>query len=102
MYPATAAADVMGSDGKLAVPEGSHAVVVVTNAKKDGSISTLSLGLWQLTINGQSYLLGRGTIGQGTISLREDGVQGDGHRTVHLQRGQVLKFTLTNPLRLKP
>jgi len=94
-------ADVMGTDGKVAVPARSSGVIAVLSTRKDGDSSSLSLALYQLTLGDRSYLLNRGTKQLARLEFTEQAANGPGHRSVHLESHSVLKFTVSESIVFK-
>lgn len=93
--------NVKGKDGKVAVPAGASGVVLIAGTGKDGGDSWANLTLYQLTIENRSYLLTHGAKALATLEFKESSAKGDGHRSVHLQKGALLRFTLSEPIGLK-
>jgi len=93
--------DVRGTDSKVAIPKGSPAVIVVRESGKEGSISVLNLGLYQLTVDGKPLRPSAGSSDLGKLDLKEDSASGNHLRAVHLTRQSRLDFRLSQPLRTK-
>lgn len=92
--------DVMGADGKLAIPSGSNVAIAVRKFGRTGAISTLQLGLYSINIAGTQYSLSDGVKDASTLSLTEDAGRGPGHSSVHLEYGQHMTFKLDAPVNL--
>ena len=86
--------DLHGPDGKLAVPAGSGALLVVRSLGKQGSHSLVIFGLNKIDAGAKSYRLGDGAKDMATLRIDEDSVQGPGHRDVHLSKQSRLVFKL--------
>lgn len=93
--------DVKGPDGKVGIPDRSSAVIAVMDSGRTGSKSKLVLGLYQVTVNDQSYLLNHGAAQSAVVSYTDDTALGMTHRSVHLQRRTWIEFTLSETLSLK-
>jgi hypothetical protein len=93
--------NVNGADGKLAIPAGSHVAIIVRQANKNNSISTLQLGLYSINIGGHQYVVSNGAKDAATLLLTEDAGRGAGHSSVHIQYGEHLEFKLDTPVQLR-
>jgi len=93
--PVIVVEDVLGPDGSVVVPAYSTGIVAVLDVGRGNGVSSLALGLYQLTIGDQSRLLNHGTKNLGMLIFRENASKGVGHRSVHLERRSVLKFQLS-------
>jgi len=101
MVSGTIAFDVKGNDGRLAIPQGSAAVIWVLSGGRVAATSHVSLALYQVTINDKSYILRAGSKHLAVLDLSEDAAQGAGHRNVHLMRRSLLNFNLTDAIELR-
>jgi hypothetical protein len=73
-YAAEVAGDVLDADGKVVIPEGSNAKIVIKSASHGGKISGASdlvLDLRAISVDGQEYLIG-------TSDLKKQGRDGVG------------------------
>jgi hypothetical protein len=93
--------DVKGPDGRVAVPAGSPATIIIRQIGKKGSISMIDLGLYAISVAGEEHPLGNGQSDPASVSFREDAGKGPGHTTVHLQYGTRLRFKLRRPVHLR-
>jgi hypothetical protein len=99
--PAVFDDDVMGSDGHLAIPAGTHAVVVVRDIGREGAISRATLGVFSIEIDGHSHRFSEGVKDAATLKLTEDAALGASHRSVHLEADSRLSFKVEAPLDLR-
>ena len=84
-YAAEVADDVLDGDGKVVIPRGSNAQIVIRSASKGGKIrgaSDLVLDLQSISVEGQEYMVS-------TVDLQEKGRQGLGKnkRTAEMTGG---------------
>jgi len=93
--------DVSGADGRLAIPAGSHAAIIVRQSSRFGAISTLHLGLYTINVTGHQYSLSNGAKDAAALLLTEDAGKGPGHSSVHIQYGDHLAFKLETPVQLR-
>ena len=94
-------ADVHGSDGGLALPAGSNALLTVVGMGKVKGISSLSLALYSVDVNGHQYRFIEGDTRKAVAVFTEDGGNGAMHRTVHLSESSVVNFKLVAPVQLR-
>ncbi len=92
--------DVNGVDGRLAIPAGSHAAIIVRQSSRIGAISTLQLGLYSVNVAGHQYPLSNGIKDSSTLVLTEDAGKGSGHSSVHIEYDERLSFKLETPVQL--
>jgi hypothetical protein len=92
--------DVNGTDGRVAIPAGSHVAVIVRESSRKNSISTLQLGLYSINIGGHQYVMSDGVKDSATLLLTEDAGRGPGHTSVHVEYGASLAFKLAEPVQL--
>jgi hypothetical protein len=98
----TVVGDVKGPEGKVAVPALSSGTVIILEAGKKERSSYLKLALYQLSVANRSFLLSRGSKHLAEMESVEDSVRGEGHRSVHIARGTLLEFTLSEPYQFDP
>lgn len=96
----TVAENVMGSDGKLAIPAGANALLTVRVAGRNGPISVLYIAAYSVDIGGRQCQFVRNNKDSAFLTFSEDASKGPMHRSVHLQRGTVLNFKLSQNLQL--
>jgi hypothetical protein len=94
------ASDVLGTDGKLAIPAGAHAVLSVNTSGKQGSESLMGISLYSVDINGKEVRFFREQKDGASLVLKEDSSKGPSHRSVHIQRGDILTFRTARDLDL--
>jgi hypothetical protein len=93
--------DVAGSDGRLAIPAGTHVVLVVRDVGREGAVSHATLGLFSIEVDGHSHRFNGGVKDGATLRLSEDATQGASRRTVHLEADSHVTFKLDAPLDLR-
>lgn len=93
--------NVNGSDGRIAIPAGSHVAIIVRESSKMASVSILQMGLYSINIGGHQYVLSNGVRDSSTLVLKEDAGKGPGHSSVHLTYGEHLAFKLDAPVELR-
>ncbi|MDE3199188.1 MAG: hypothetical protein KGN84_22755 [Acidobacteriota bacterium] len=99
--PAIVTADVRSSDGAVAIPANSPAVVVVRESGKKGAISRMSIGLYSVRIADTEHDFSNGEKEPAFVSFTEDAGNGPAHSAVHLQFGTLLEFKLETPVELR-
>jgi len=92
--------DVMGADGRLAIPAGARVLMIPSIQGKGGSISRLTLGLFAIDIAGRQSRFNKREKGTAWADFKEDAARGAAHRSVHLSVGTVLNFKLQLPVEL--
>jgi hypothetical protein len=92
--------NVMGPNGKVAIPAGSSCVILVRDSGKKGGSSFLNIALYQITVEGRSYLMVHGVKHLATLDFKEDSSGGVGHRNVHFESRSRLRFTLSEAVTL--
>lgn len=93
--------DVLGPNSKVAIPGTSNCVIAILESGKAAGTSFARLALYQVTIADQSYLFLRGDKQLATLEFSQSAAAGEGHRSVHIQKGARLTFALSEPLSLK-
>src|SRR5579862_7132850 len=87
----TAAEDIPGPNGKLAVAAGSPVLMVVTTSGKVGQESRLGLLIYSVTAGGKQHRIATTTDGSARFELTHD--SGDNlHRTVHVEGKSIINF----------
>jgi hypothetical protein len=92
--------DVRSPDGRVAIPAGSRATILVRKIGRTGAISVLDLGLYSMNILGKEFTFSNGVEDASTLSFTEDAGKGPGHSAVHLQYGYELDFKLNKAVQL--
>jgi hypothetical protein len=93
--------DVKGAGGRIAIPAGSAATIVIRQMGKTGPRSTVELGLYSVNILGRQYALSNGRTAAATVRFSEDAGKGPTHSSVHLQYGYGLDFRLDSTVQLR-
>ncbi len=93
--------DVKGTDGKIAIPRGSPAIILVRTSGREGQVSVLALSLYQVTIAGKSIVPLPGTFELGHADFQEDASKDAHVKSVHFTRQSRIEFKLTQAIRLK-
>lgn len=70
LYPATIQQTVMGSSGRVAIPQGTHAKLVVSNVRSGGAVSSadLILDLYSIELDGVEYRVDSSSVTEGNKS----------------------------------
>jgi hypothetical protein len=93
--PALVTRDVAGRTGKRAIPAGSPAVLIVRKALKESGESMLTLSLFQVSVEGKSYVFMQGSRDTASLEFVDHASKGSGHRSVHMEKRSVLQFKVT-------
>jgi hypothetical protein len=101
LVPGTAAENVKGSDGAVAIPAGSPVVMLCRYMGRKGPISELIIGLQSIRVGGRNFALTDGATDAATVKFREDAGLGPGHSSVHLDFGTVIEFKLDRAIDLR-
>lgn len=98
---AVVAEDVLGADGKIAIPAGAPALLVVRQVGRQGGISHLTLALYQVIVGEKTYRMLAGNQDLALLALVEDSTKGAMHRSVHVERQARLEFRISTSIKLK-
>jgi hypothetical protein len=98
---ATVPDDILGADGRLAFPAGSHALIVVRAAGKRNAISEITLALYSISAGGHQVRFVDGVKDLASTTFSENGADGPTHRSVHLADASRIQFKLESALSLK-
>ncbi len=98
---ATIDEDVRGSDGKIALPKGTPALLGIPLVGKQEGVSLMSITLYQFMVGNKSVIPPPGSREFGRVDLKEDFTGAARRSSVHLGRQSRVDFTLTQPIRLK-
>ena len=93
--------DVIGADHKLAIPAGAFALIVPLGFGKTGNVSHIALSLFSVDLDGLQYRLKVDAKDPATALITEDATQGNRRKSAHITDGDIVDFTLHNPLTLK-
>ena len=92
---------VLGPDKGTAIPAGANALLVVRLSERQGSMSRMILGLNRVQYGQKTIKMPEGTNDIAVLRFDEDASQGPSHRSVHLQRGNVLNYKVPAPVALQ-
>ena len=98
---ATVDEDVRGSDGKIALPKGTPALLGIPLVGKQDGVSLMSITLYQFTVGSKSVIPPPGFREFARLDLKEDFTGAARRSSVHLGRQSRVDFTLDQPIRLK-
>jgi hypothetical protein len=93
--------DILGADGRLAFPAGSHALLVVRESGKLNAISEIILALYSISAGGRQIRFVEGVKDLARATFSENGADGPTHRNVHLAEDTRISFKLESALSLK-
>ena len=99
--PGSVMSDVKGSDGSVAIPVNSPAVIMVRESRKTGAISRMVLGLYSVRIGEREHALSDGAREPATVTITEDAGKEGAHSAVHLHYGAHLDFQLATAVELR-
>lgn len=92
--------DVLGPDGKTAIPAGSVAILAIRQIGRKGPISQIDLGLYGLIVGGRQIGTTNGESDAASISFSEDAGKGTLHTSVHLYSGYRFELKLDHAINL--
>jgi hypothetical protein len=92
--------DVIGLNGKIALPAGSALTMSIRAIGREGSISRITIGLYSVNVFGHQYSLTTGESDAASVTIKEDAGKGSAHSAVHLQYGYTLDFKLDRAVEL--
>ena len=99
-FIARVADNVAGPDGGVAIPAEASALIVVRTSERTGPQIRMTLGLNRIGFGDKSYKAENGTKDVATLRFEDDASKAGGHRSIHLQKGTLLKFKLAETVNL--
>lgn len=93
--------DVKGPDGRVAIPEGSRATVIIRRIGRLGAKSVVDIGLYSVNIQGRQFPFSDGRRDFANLSFTDDAGKGGGHNSIHLDYNYPLEFKLDTAVQLR-